>query len=173
VNDRQEAKRSIMKIFGFNLGLFGENNPKRMPVHLFFRARRIDYKTALRADISKQNYTVCPRHWYVDALFVCRECSEEFVFSATEQRFWYEDRQFFVDSLPTRCVGCRKAERNRLELRRRYDAMISDALGTCPPEKKKAVIELVDELEAAEGELPDRMKQNRATLRAQLRTLSK
>ena len=89
-----------MNILGFNFGLFGENNPKRMPSHLFFGSRRMDYSTAQRADISKQNYTVCPRHWYVDATFRCRDCRNEFVFTAAEQRFWYEDRRFWIGELP-------------------------------------------------------------------------
>ena len=46
--------------------LFGAGNPKRMPEHLFLGAQRLDYKTAQRADISNQNYMVCPRHWYAD-----------------------------------------------------------------------------------------------------------
>ena len=84
--------------------VFGGKDPKKMPAHLFFEARSLDYKNAQRADISKQHYTVCPRHWYVDATFACRDCGEEFVFSADEQRFWYEDRKFFIDSLPKHCV---------------------------------------------------------------------
>lgn len=157
-----------MKIVGFNIGLFGENNPKRMPSHLFFGSRRKDYSTAQRADISKQNYSVCPRHWYMDATFICRDCREEFTFTASEQRFWYEDRHFWIDSLPTRCIPCRKDQRARLNLRNRYDSLIATALGACPPERKKEVVAIIDELEAAEDEIPEKMKQNRTVLYAQL-----
>ena len=157
-----------MTIRGFILDLFGQSNPKRMPAHFFFGAERMDYKSAKRADVSKQNYSVCPRYWYVDAAFICRECGKEFVFTAREQRFWYEEMRFWIDSLPTRCAACRKQQRTRLELRKRYDALIATALGACPPEAKKEVVAIINELEAGEDEIPERMKQNRATLYAQL-----
>ena len=157
-----------MNIFGFKFDLFGENNPKRMPAHLFFGSEWMDYSTAERTDVSKQNYTVCPRHWYVNAGFICRECGKEFVFTAKEQRFWYEDMHFWIDSLPTRCPACRKEQRTRVNLRKRYDELIATAIGRCPPELKKEVLAIINELEAAEDEIPERMKQHRATLCAQL-----
>lgn len=128
----------------------------------------MDYKTSQKADISKQNYTVCPRHWYVDATFVCRDCGQEFVFKVSEQRFWYEERRFYVDSIPKACPNCRRAERTRVELRRRYDALITEALGECPDEKKREVITLICDLEAMEETIPERMKENRARLLKQL-----
>jgi hypothetical protein len=157
-----------MNILSCIFGFFGEKNPKGMPSHLFFGSQRMDYSTAQRADITKQNYSVCPRHWYIDATFVCRDCADEFVFAADEQRFWYEGRRFWIDSLPTRCVGCRKEQRTRLNLRKRYDALIAIALGACQPETKKEVVAIINELEAAEDEIPEKMKQNRTVLYAQL-----
>jgi hypothetical protein len=158
-----------MNLAGFISNLFlGESNPKRMPKHLFFGARHLDYSTAERADISKQHYTICPRYWYVDATFMCSDCGREFVFSASEQKFWYEDKRFWIDSLPKRCVKCRKAERTRLELRKRYDALIGAALGQCSMELKKQVVQVINELEAAEGQIPERMMENRRRLYGQL-----
>jgi hypothetical protein len=157
-----------MSVSGFISNLHGESNPKRMPKHLFFGAQRLDYTTAQPANISKQHYTVCPRHWYVDATFVCSDCSREFVFTANEQRFWYEDRRFWIDSLPKRCAECRKAERVRLELRKRYDLLIGEALGPCPIETKKQVVEIINELEMAEGGIPEKMIENRSRLCGQL-----
>jgi hypothetical protein len=92
---------------------FGEHDPKKMPAHLFHAAVQVDYASAVRADITKQDFTVCPRHWYIDATFKCVDCGSEFPFSAKEQFFWYEERRFFVDSLPKRCALCRKKERAR------------------------------------------------------------
>jgi hypothetical protein len=92
---------------------FGNTDPLKMPLHLFHGAVSIDYATAVRADVTKQDYTVCPRHWYIDATFKCRDCDEDFLFSAQEQRFWYEQRRFYVDSQPVRCPECRKKERAR------------------------------------------------------------
>ena len=161
-----------MNAFGFNITHFGRDNPKRMPSHLFFGACHMDYNTAKRADISKQHYTVCPRHWYVDATFICCECGKEFVFTADEQCFWYEDRKFFIQSLPKRCVKCRKADRTRLELKKRYDSLIAATLRKCPPEAKKEVIEIINELEFAEGKLSSTMKENRSILNKQLSKLT-
>ena len=98
---------------------FGSGDPARMPRHLFRDAVSVIFESAERADITRQNYTVCPRHWYVDAIFRCADCGTEFHFPASEQQFWYEELKFYVDSLPRRCPGCRKKERARkLEAKR-------------------------------------------------------
>jgi len=157
-----------MSVSGFISSSFGETNPKRMPSHLFSGAQHLDYETAAKADISKQHYTVCPRHWYLDATFVCADCGREFVFTSKEQRFWYEDMRFWIESLPRRCAQCRKAERTRLELRKRYDALIGGALGQCPIETKMQVVEIINELELAEDQIPERMIENRSRLYGQL-----
>lgn len=149
--------------------MFGDHDPKEMPKHLFSRARRVDYSTAQKADISKQNYSVCPRHWYLDATIHCGDCKREFVFTASEQRYWYENRRFYVDSFPTRCAKCRRHERTKLEHRQRYDAMIESALArNAPPDQKRQVVAIIDELELIEGEIPEKLKQNRERLLAQL-----
>lgn len=95
------------------MDVFGDTDPKMMPQHFFHGAVSINYDTAVRADISKQDYTVCPRHWYIQASFKCVDCGKDFHFSVDEQRLWYEQRRFFVDSKPIRCVACRKKERVR------------------------------------------------------------
>ena len=57
---------------------FGSTDPKQMPMHLFFGASAVHHHTAIRANIEKQNYSVCPRHWYIDADFKCERCGREF-----------------------------------------------------------------------------------------------
>ena len=99
-----------MKISGYDIDVFGDTDPRKMPTHTVLGCVRIDYDSAERADIAKQDFSVCPRHWYVDATFRCEECGCEFVFSAREQQFWYEERRFYVDSQPRRC-----ARRKRIE----------------------------------------------------------
>jgi hypothetical protein len=113
-----------MKIptLGIEMDIFGDTDPKKMPRHLFSDLRSMDYSTATRADVARQNYSVCPRHWYIDAIFKCVSCGEDFLFSVSEQRFWYESRRFYVDSRPIRCVACRKKERIR-----RREAQIPEA----------------------------------------------
>ena len=55
-----------------------------------------------------------------------------------------------------------------LNLRKRYDALIATGMRACPAETKRELITIIDELELAEGEIPERMKQNRSALHAQL-----
>ena len=157
--------------------LFGEASPRMMPCHLFSGVRSRSYGTAVCAEISKQNYTVCPRYWYFDVSIMCRDCGDEFVFSADEQRFWYEEREFYVDSLPVRCFECRKSRRLVAEFQREYDENVALALKNLSGTKfdlrsfKTRVLDAIEGLVAAEVELPERMKRNRTTLRAQLAKL--
>src|SRR4051794_10797523 len=85
---------------------FGDSDPRKMPGHLFWGVRHLDYSTAVRADISQQNFSVCPRHWYIDAAFHCSRCDQSFVFTADEQKFWYEQLKFWIDSIPKECATC-------------------------------------------------------------------
>jgi transcription elongation factor Elf1 len=95
-----------------------------MPPHFFYGALRLDYRTAIRAQTEKQNCSICPRYWYVDALFRCGRCGAEFTFSAAEQQAWYEDYRFWVDSVPKNCSTCRQALRAIKTLRQEYDRTV-------------------------------------------------
>jgi len=161
-----------MSIDDYTLDLFGESSADRMPKHFFGGASRVLYATAQRADVSKQNYSVAPRHWYVTAMIRCCDCHEEFAFTASEQRFWYEERQFYVDSFPNRCAACRKHQRTLIELKAKYDALIAKALGPCPAELKNEALRLLSDLESHEYELSERMKDNRSRLARQLANLA-
>lgn len=59
---------------------------------------------------------------YFDRTQRCSDCESEFVFSATEQRYWYETLKFWVQSRPLQCARCRRLRRDRrkdmLELER-------------------------------------------------------
>ena len=59
---------------------------------------------------------------YQDKTLTCRDCGNEFVFSASEQAFFAE-KGFQND--PTRCPACRAARRNRGE-KRMYDVVCDD-----------------------------------------------
>ena len=49
------------------------------------------------ADTSRQDCSVCPRHWYIDARFRCVECGADFLWSAQEQQIWFETYRFSED----------------------------------------------------------------------------
>lgn len=78
-----------------------------MPPYFFTGMKDADYSTAVPADTSRQTPTICFRHWYLDVWFECIDCEERFLFSAAEQRAWYEEYQLRVDAIPVRCSPCR------------------------------------------------------------------
>jgi hypothetical protein len=150
------------------MDIFGSTDPKGMPVHLFWNALHIDYTTAVRATVAAQDYSVCPRNWYIDARFRCNACDTEFVWSADEQRVWFEVYRFYVDSRPTLCRDCRAKRRDAIQLRKEYDALVSTARSGGTGEQKQRVVEIVDDLEGYLSSVPDKMRQTRDNFRKQL-----
>lgn len=70
---------------------------------------------AVEGDVSKQVYCrLChsPRYFYVDEKKTCVQCGRDFVFSAQEQKHWYESLHFHFDSTAIRCVECRSKKRS-------------------------------------------------------------
>lgn len=139
-----------------------------MPAHLFYRALRIDFDTGVRANTGRQNCSICPRHWYMDATFACERCGAEFSFSAREQRAWYEDYGFWVDSLPRHCLVCRQALRALKTARREYDESVAHVLHQGDLESKRRLAEAIDRLYELGGELPPRINENRRRLAIQI-----
>jgi hypothetical protein len=143
---------------------FGSDDPREMPPHFFYRARRVDYASAVRADADRQNCSICPRYWYVDTVFPCERCGVEFTFTAEEQRVWYEEYEFWIDSLPKHCLSCRRALRELKAARQEYDQRIEEALRTRELELKKRLAGVIDQLYELGGELPPRINANRKRL---------
>ena len=143
---------------------FGLNDPREMPVHFFLRAVSIDYRTAVRADADRQNRSICPRYWYVDTVFPCARCGTQFTFSAAEQRVWYEEYGFWIDSVPTRCLACRHDLRELRALRAEYDQTVAQVLDAGDPAARRRLAEVIDRLYEVGGELPPRITENRRRL---------
>ncbi|HZK79932.1 MAG TPA: zinc-ribbon domain containing protein [Humisphaera sp.] len=153
---------------------FGELDPRKMPSHLFSGALHLDYSTAIEADISKQAYSVCPRHWYIDAAFRCARCDNTFVFSAEEQRFWYEELGFYIDSQAKHCGNCRLELRQLKSLRQEYDREIAAALASdAGLEQKKRVMAAVDALDRGGVKLPEKIQENRRILARQVERIER
>ena len=67
---------------------------------------------AVRGDPRRQLFCCeVPRYFYVDADRTCRDCGVSFVFSAREQKHWYETLGFRLDANAVRCLPCRRAFR--------------------------------------------------------------
>ena len=150
------------------MDIFGNTDPKLMPTHFFFGAISIDYSTAVKAKTSKQNYSVCPRQWYIDANFKCKGCDTNFLWSASEQKAWFEDYQFWVDSYPTLCPKCRKEKRELKNLRQEYDKLVAEAKSSKRIEIKKRVVELIYALEKS-LKLPEGVIETKKTLIKQIK----
>lgn len=148
--------------------LFGEQDPRNMPSYFFGDCRHIDYSTALKADVSRQNYTVCPRHWYVEVSYLCTRCDNGFLFSAAEQKVWYEDYGFYVDSMPRCCPSCRSDLRNSRKLRQEYDRHVAMVLEGHDRDAKVHLADVIDRLCELNTDLPKQIHHNRGRLANQL-----
>jgi hypothetical protein len=151
------------------MDIFGNTHPKRMPQHLFFSALAVHQETAVRANVEKQNYSVCPRHWYMNADFKCERCGQEFTWTADEQKAWFEDYFFWVDSQPRHCRKCRGELRRLVELRKEYDSTVAAARVHGTLEQKSRIVDIVFELQQAFRKLPEKMTQTMELFQRQIK----
>lgn len=143
---------------------FGRDDPREMPPHFFYGSLRVDHVRAVRANVERQNYSMCPRHWYADAVFRCERCTGEFTFSAAEQRVWYEEYGFWVDAFPKHCLACRRALREVAHARQEYDRLVEATLASTDLAPKRRLAAIIDQLYELGGELPPRINENRRRL---------
>jgi hypothetical protein len=83
-------------------------------------------KSAIRGDITKQNYCrIChvPHYFYIDIPHTCVQCNRPFVFRAAEQKLWFETFKFHFSARAIRCLQCRRQRRSEEALARQ----LSDA----------------------------------------------
>ncbi|MFT6383060.1 MAG: hypothetical protein ACJAXZ_004565 [Akkermansiaceae bacterium] len=139
------------------MGIFRKWKSNTVSEHQFYGALYIDYKTAIKGDPTKQNYCAGPRDWYMDADFSCAGCSTEFTWTALEQKVWFEDYFFWVNSQPRNCKKCYAIKRRLARLQKEYNTIVTDAKRKGNIELKHRVIELVSELDKAISNLPTKM----------------
>ncbi len=53
------------------------------------------------------------RGYYLDKPFTCKDCGKQEVWSATQQKWWYESAKGDLWTTATRCRACRRRERER------------------------------------------------------------
>ncbi len=150
------------------MDIFGVTHSKKMPEHFFFGALAVHHQTAVRANVEKQNYSVCPRHWYVDADFNCQRCGRDFTWTAEEQKAWFEDYSFWVDSQPRHCITCRGDIRRLVDLRKEYDATVAAARDRGTLDQKSRIVAIVSELQQAFGKLPEKMTETMGLFQRQV-----
>jgi ribosomal protein L40E len=63
--------------------------------------------------LSHNHATLLP-YFYLDIDFVCRDCGAREVWTAAQQKWWYEEAKGPIDSTAARCRACRLKERARV-----------------------------------------------------------
>ena len=86
------------------------------------RSKRIP-NTAIAADLTRQTPATLPVSHYFDLQRTCRDCALEFIFFAEEQKHWYEELGFSLDSDCVRCVKCRKRQQGIARQRETYEEL--------------------------------------------------
>ncbi len=79
--------------------------------------------TAIVADPSKQTRATVPVTHYFDLERSCRDCKRHFIFFAEEQKYWYEELGFGLESDCVRCTECRKKQQGIAWLKERYESL--------------------------------------------------
>ncbi len=102
----------------------------------------INSEKAILADPKKQNYSVGGRPYlaYYDLQRTCRSCGDDFLFSKEEQRFWYEELEFYVDSKPIHCKPCNK----KIKASKNLNTELSDLLKEGKPSSKEQLLRIAD-----------------------------
>lgn len=85
------------------------------------RLPQSDYEFAIGCEPADQlvlqqynnTYGVLPA-FYVARPFICRDCGAEELWTAKQQKWWYEVVHGHIDSCAVRCLACRRARRERL-----------------------------------------------------------
>jgi hypothetical protein len=82
--------------------------------------------TAVAANLSKQTPATFAVTHYYDVKRPCRDCGRYFIFFAEEQKYWYEELGFGLDSDCVRCVECRKRSQGVAHMRERYEELFGE-----------------------------------------------
>ena len=61
----------------------------------------------------------CYPHFYIDRSFKCKDCGSEEIWTAMQQKWWYEIAGGKLEQVAVRCRPCRKIERERKALARK------------------------------------------------------
>jgi hypothetical protein len=101
---------------------FGKKWPHGSPSKDAKMIRRIP-NTAIMADISRQTPATVAITHYFDLERECVDCHRPFIFFAEEQKHWYEELGFGLDSDCVRCCDCRKHEQGIARQREIYESL--------------------------------------------------
>ncbi len=125
--------------------------PMTMPARFFPGVKRLDYRSAIRADVSQVRascFSDMPRCWYVDAWFDCEKCGKEYCWTAKVQQTWFERFHLWSEAYSKICPECRGKRRELYRLQNRFALESKQAIlhGT-DLKTKQRVLEMVEEIE--------------------------
>lgn len=83
---------------------------------------------AIRGDITRQQYGMAgPQYYFKDRILRCKDCppdSDIFVFSAKDQKFWYDTLGLYRDTIPLRCAEHRRSFRDLKATTKDYENFV-------------------------------------------------
>lgn len=99
---------------------------KRAELKAAYPAGGINYRplNSVKAnlyELGHNGYMTPLPSYYVDKPFKCRDCGIQEIWTATSQKWWYEEVKGYLDSTAVRCKECRK--KLRLEKQQQKEHM--------------------------------------------------
>ncbi len=104
-------------------GLDLQPNPGKVTFHWHSSKSCRIPGTAITADLARQTAATVAVTHYFDVERICQDCGRPFIFFAQEQKHWYEELGFGLDSNCVRCVPCRKRQQGIGRHRERYEEL--------------------------------------------------
>jgi hypothetical protein len=100
---------------------------------------------AILPDFGKQNYGMSgPLMLYTDKTFNCDTCKTDFVFTAKEQKHWFEELRFLNYVYPKNCLSCRRKIRGIKHAHKQLASLLKEENKT--PEQLLTISKLYEEL---------------------------
>lgn len=72
------------------------------------------------AELSPNNSYGFPPDYYIDQEFICRDCGANELWTATQQKWWYEVAKGSIYSDAVRCKSCREKIKEAKELQKKH-----------------------------------------------------
>lgn len=72
------------------------------------------------AQLEHINTYGCLPLFYVDKPFICRDCGAEEIWTAKQQKWWYEMAKGHIDSTAIRCRKCRDKIKHEKDIQRQH-----------------------------------------------------
>ena len=96
---------------------------KKAKAHIEMNTHNISPTSTIPADHKQLEhvgiYSFLP-DYYEDKPFICRDCGVKGVWTAKQQKWWYEIAKGHIDSKAVRCLSCRKKIRAKKDSQKKH-----------------------------------------------------